>query len=65
MERSVREVNRLLGEYYVPLGMPLVAKQEKIADNSKKSILSIQSKHLNPNHELKKIFGAKIIQAEQ
>ncbi|KAF5294125.1 hypothetical protein FQA39_LY13496 [Lamprigera yunnana] len=61
VERSVREVNRLLGENYVPVVSPL--RTEKTAQ-VKKSILNIQHKYLNPNNELKRIFGSKIIQSE-
>ncbi|EFA01445.2 ribosome quality control complex subunit TCF25 [Tribolium castaneum] len=65
VERSVREVNRLLGESHLPKttsAPPFNTKHEKNVHN--KNILSVQHKHLNPNNELKKIFGSKIIQAE-
>ncbi|KAG7211160.1 hypothetical protein KM043_010484 [Ampulex compressa] len=64
IERTVREVNKLLGE-----PMPSCSAQE--CDNSQwddqksKDILAIQYKHLNPYNELKRIFGSKTIQAEQ
>lgn len=64
VERSVREVNKLLGENLAPkVGSPS-PKQEKLVNN-RKSSLNIQHKHLNPNNELKRIFGSKIIQTEQ
>lgn len=64
VERSVREVNRLLGENYVPNAVSVsTTAQEKTVN--RKNILSIQHKHLNPNNELKRIFGSKIIQNEQ
>ncbi|KAK4877302.1 hypothetical protein RN001_009808 [Aquatica leii] len=61
VERSVREVNRLLGENYIPVVSSL--RPEKTVQ-VKKSILNIQHKYLNPNNELKRIFGSKIIQSE-
>ncbi|CAH0547273.1 unnamed protein product [Brassicogethes aeneus] len=63
VERSVREVNRLLGENYIPkAATPTNIKHEK--STHRKNILSVQHKHLNPNNELKRIFGSKIIQSE-
>ncbi|KAJ8962953.1 hypothetical protein NQ314_005670 [Rhamnusium bicolor] len=63
VERSVREVNRLLGENYVPkVSTPTNVKHDKTSH--RKNILSVQHKHLNPNNELKRIFGSKIIQSE-
>ncbi|KAF5273306.1 hypothetical protein FQR65_LT04728 [Abscondita terminalis] len=61
VERSVREVNRLLGENYIPVVSSL--RPEKTVQ-VKKSILNVQHKYLNPNNELKRIFGSKIIQSE-
>nr|XP_022911969.1 transcription factor 25-like [Onthophagus taurus] len=63
VEKSVREVNKLLGENYVSKPMASISKQERNIQ-LKKCILSIQHKHLNPNNELKRIFGSKIIQTE-
>lgn len=65
VERSVREVNRLLGDSFVHK-VPVASNAK--ADRSvhiRKSILSVQHKHLNPNNELKRIFGSKIVQSEQ
>ncbi|XP_018331893.1 transcription factor 25 [Agrilus planipennis] len=64
VERSVREVNRLLGENY--MSGSLHNSDSRLEKNIliRKNILSIQHKHLNPNNELKRIFGSKIIQTE-
>ncbi|CAH1169502.1 unnamed protein product [Phaedon cochleariae] len=63
VERSVREVNRLLGETYTPEATATTSvKQDK--STIRKNSLSVQHKHLNPNNELKRIFGSKIIQSE-
>lgn len=65
VERSVREVNKILGDAVISrqsnIGM---VKVDKLL-NSKRNILNVQHKHLNPNNELKRIFGSKIIQTEQ
>ncbi|XP_050475334.1 transcription factor 25 [Bombus huntii] len=65
IERTVREVNKLLGE-------PLPGCSSQSTDNfqwsqqkSKENILLVQHKHLNPYNELKRIFGSKTVQAEQ
>ncbi|KAI4470318.1 nulp1-related [Holotrichia oblita] len=63
IERSVREVNKLLGENLVAKVSTPTAKQDK-STHIRKSTLNIQHKHLNPNNELKRIFGSKIIQTE-
>lgn len=62
VERSVREVNKILGENFTPKIQSANIKMEK---STKKSILSVQHKHLNPNNELKRIFGSKIVPSEQ
>lgn len=65
IERTVREVNKLLGE-------PLPGCSSQSTDNfqwsqqkSKENIFLVQHKHLNPYNELKRIFGRKTVQAEQ
>ncbi|XP_003703109.1 nuclear localized protein 1 [Megachile rotundata] len=65
IERTVREVNKLLGE-------PLPGCSSQVTDNlqwvdtkSKEDTLLVQHKHLNPYNELKRIFGSKTVQAEQ
>ncbi|XP_017781090.1 PREDICTED: transcription factor 25 [Nicrophorus vespilloides] len=65
VERSVREVNKLLGESIIARSSSTGSgsKVERHS-HSRKNILSIQHKHLNPQNELKRIFGSKIIQSE-
>jgi hypothetical protein len=63
VERSVREVNELLGD-----NVNEEARRELAATSSsgaKKGILGIEHRRLNPNNELKRIFGSKIVQNEQ
>lgn len=64
IERSVWEVNRLLGEP-LPSCSNQVSEPQWINQKSKEDILSIQHKHLNPYNELKRIFGSKTVQAER
>ncbi|XP_036141466.1 transcription factor 25 [Monomorium pharaonis] len=64
IERSVREVNKLLGEP-LPGCSNQVLEAQWVDQISKESILTVQRKHLNPYNELKKIFGSKTIEAGQ
>lgn len=70
VERSVREVNQILGE------IPGKGEEEddeatssqNILHNREsiffKNILSVQHRNLNPNNELRKMFGRVVHQAE-
>ena len=66
IERTVRQVNKLLGE-------PMPSISQTTVDDSpfafvaktKEQTLCIQHKHLNPYNELKRIFGSKTVQAEK
>lgn len=61
VERSVREVNKILGETpNIRVGFNKVKSQPQI-----KNILSVEHRNLNPNNELKRIFGSKIVQNDQ
>lgn len=64
IERSVREVNKLLGEP-LPGCSNQVLEAQWVNKISKENILTVQRKHLNPYNELKKIFGSKTIEAGQ
>lgn len=54
-------MNRLLG----PLPSTSEAVKSAIEAQRTKELLSIESRNLNPNNELKRIFGVKIVQSEQ
>jgi hypothetical protein len=58
---EIDQVNRLLGP------MPSTSEAVKTALEAQrtKELLSIESRNLNPNNELKRIFGVKIVQSEQ
>lgn len=60
VERSVKEVNRILGE-----AAPAPSSHHVLhSSGNHKCSLGVEHKHLNPSNELKRIFGSKIIQAE-
>ncbi|XP_014262295.2 transcription factor 25 [Cimex lectularius] len=63
VEKSVREVNALLGEIQ-GVG-PVQSSDVQIPSSARKGVLSVDHRMLNPNNELRRIFGAKIIQSEQ
>jgi len=64
IERSVREVNKLLGEP-LPSCSNQVLEAQWVDRISKENMLTVQRKHLNPYNELKRIFGSKTIEAGQ
>lgn len=62
MERSVREINEMFGE------IPNIGQDqhpETTGPNLRKGVLSVEHRALNPNNELRRIFGSKILQNEQ
>ncbi|XP_043784802.1 transcription factor 25 [Apis laboriosa] len=65
IERTVREVNKLLGEPLPSCSFQNIDNLQWIEQKSKEDILLVQHKHLNPYNELKRIFGSKTVQAEQ
>lgn len=65
IERTVREVNKLLGEPTPSTSQVDVESSKSIVLKSKDEILSVHHKHLNPINELKRIFGSKTVQAEE
>ncbi|CAK9802529.1 Transcription factor 25 [Anthophora plagiata] len=65
IERTVREVNKLLGEPLPSCSSESTYNSQWNEEKSKENILLVQHKHLNPYNELKRIFGSKTVQAEQ
>lgn len=57
IERTVREVNKLLGE---PIASSSKNNDDNPAQTTKQSILMVQHKFLNAANELKKICGSKM-----
>ncbi|XP_042902172.1 ribosome quality control complex subunit TCF25 isoform X2 [Parasteatoda tepidariorum] len=62
IEASIREVNKLLGE---PEAHASFHRQSCDKLPHEKSVLSIDLRSLNPDNEMKKIFGSKVVQNEQ
>lgn len=62
---SVREVNRMLGE---PENLPHVAAVTAAVcgpTRSEKSLLTVDQRNLNPENEMRRIFGSRVVQSEQ
>lgn len=65
IEASVRDVSKMLGEPLPTTSDGAVPKQYPAKPFQEKSVLSVDVRHLNPDNEMKKLFGAKVIQNEQ
>lgn len=68
IDRTIREVNKLLGEPSASGTSSKVPDDNQaclMIEKSKESVLYVQHKNLNPYNELKKIFGSKTVQADQ
>lgn len=65
IEASVRDVSKMLGEPLPSTSDGAVPKQHPVKVTQEKSVLSIDLKHLNPDNEMRKLFGSKLIQNEQ
>lgn len=61
VERSVREVNELLGNEEVKNELPVCSTETDISSLKEMDTLKIESRHLNPNNEFKRIFGPKVV----
>ncbi|XP_061196986.1 ribosome quality control complex subunit TCF25-like [Saccostrea echinata] len=61
IEASIKEVNRILENS--GLGAESITKADNVND-SNKALLTVEHKNLNPDNELKRIFGSRVIQAE-
>lgn len=62
VERSVREVNKILGEIET---VGQVHPADSGSSSLRKGVLNVEHRALNPNNELRRIFGSKILQTEQ
>jgi len=70
VEKSVREVNRILGEVHHPdANSKIDATEEDPAlyqqSATTRGLLSIEHKNLNPENEMKRMFGSKVVMADQ
>lgn len=64
IEKTVREVNKLLGEPVPSCSSQNPSTVQCVVQKSKLDILQVQHKHLNPYNELKRIFGKKTVEGE-
>lgn len=63
VERSVREVNRILGE--APEAADASSsRQSAHKASSSVNLLAVEPKNLNPENEMKKIFGSRVVNNE-
>lgn len=62
--RSLKEVDKLFNESGArpKHGHTYTELPSK---NAIKQLLSVQHKHLNPSYEMKRMFGSRVVQAEQ
>lgn len=61
ISRTVREVDKLFGQTTI---LPIKsATPHKVTVLH--SLLTVQHKNLNPSYEMKRMFGSKVVQAEQ
>lgn len=64
IEASIQEVNRILGDVGVAGGDAGAQGGGEFTINMK-SLLSVEYKHLNPGNEMRRMFGSRVVQAEQ
>ncbi|XP_019629666.1 PREDICTED: transcription factor 25-like [Branchiostoma belcheri] len=62
IDASIRAVNEMLGE--LPL-QPAASSEHSTLPIGSKSLLSVEHRHLNPENEMKRIFGASTVRGEQ
>ncbi|KAL3859671.1 hypothetical protein ACJMK2_009879 [Sinanodonta woodiana] len=65
IETSLREVNRLLGHVSVRGEGEINSHMNDRTAADFRSLLFVEHKNLNPDTELRRIFGSRVIQAEQ
>lgn len=58
--RTLKEVDKMFGDTNRSANVALATTNPVI-----KQLLSVQHKNLNPSYEMKRMFGSKVVQAEQ
>ncbi|XP_014777953.1 transcription factor 25 [Octopus bimaculoides] len=61
IDAEIEEANAILGEF--PIQENKVSDKE-IAANHARSIFNVEHRHLNPEYELKRLFGSRVIKSE-
>ncbi|CAE1313418.1 Transcription factor 25 [Acanthosepion pharaonis] len=63
IDASLREVNAILGN--ITNGITECTKQQSALSANCRSLLNVEHRNLNPDNEMKRIFGSRVIQSEQ
>lgn len=58
--RTLKEVDKMFGDTRTSTSVNLTTNNPVI-----KQLLSVQHKNLNSSYEMKRMFGSKVVQAEQ
>lgn len=58
--RTLKEVDKMFGDTRTSTSVALTTNNPVI-----KQLLSVQHKNLNSSYEMKRMFGSKVVQAEQ
>ncbi|RWS02619.1 Transcription factor 25-like protein, partial [Dinothrombium tinctorium] len=64
IEASIEEVNQLLGDQSTNKKLSETMLQDTSSKHHK-NLLCVETRHLNPENEMKRIFGSKTVQSEQ
>ena len=59
VEKSVREVNKILGE------ASETNPEDPERPQQQRGLLSVEPKNLNPENEMKRLFGSKVVMADR
>ncbi|XP_071957587.1 ribosome quality control complex subunit TCF25-like [Antedon mediterranea] len=62
IDASIREVNKILGP--LPVTNGIMNTEEVPVSIGTRSLLSIEHKHLNPDNEMRRIFGSQVVRSE-
>ncbi|KAG1649817.1 Transcription factor 25 [Nymphon striatum] len=66
IDASIREVNKILGvDINSSTSKDDILTQDHSHSQQSKNLLTVAHKHLNPNNEMRKMFGSKVVHAEQ
>lgn len=64
IDASIREVNEILGEL-PQVNSNAVFDSDSNVTMAMKALLAVEHKNLNPDNEMRKIFGSRVVQTEQ
>ena len=58
VETAIKEVNEILGE------LPAASSYHHTVFNQTRSLLTVEHRCLNPDNEMRKLFGSKVVQSD-